>query len=193
MSEDDLTDEAEAGTEAKGGGAPWLPLILVLLLVPIITIAGMEFVVIPKLKKALASEASGVAQSADKGTAATKAEDSGGSHGGSHGGGKKPAAGAASSYQFEEVISNLSGTMGTRFIKASFEVTGESSELRPLIRENKAQVRDAIMGVMSSRTISELEAVGGRNALRVSLIEAINQALDVSIVKELYFMELIIQ
>ena len=83
--------------------------------------------------------------------------------------------------------------MGTRFIKASFEVEGGSNDLRQLIRDNKAQVHDAVTTVLSSRTIKELEMPGGRNALRVSLIESINEALEVSIVEELYFLELIIQ
>lgn len=186
MSEDDSVEEVESGAEVKGKGAPWLPLILVLLVVPIITIAGMEFVVIPKLIKALASQSAEPNPSKQE---HSKERDGGGSQANS----KKSPDGSSYSYRFEEVISNLSGTMGTRFIKSSFEVTSDSAELRSMIQGNKAQVQDAVMGVLSSRTIKELEVVGGRNALRVNLIEAINQALGVSIVKELYFIELIIQ
>lgn len=187
MSEDDSVEEVESGAEAKGRGAPWLPLILVLLVVPIITIAGMEFVVIPKLTKALGTQSSESSNPSAK--EHSKERDAGGAHANS----KNSTVGSSLSYRFEEVISNLSGTMGTRFIKSSFEVTSDSAELRPMIQRNKAQVQDAVMGVLSSRTIQELEAVGGRNALRVNLIEAINQALGISIVKELYFIELIIQ
>lgn len=194
MSDDDEVQDtdpqAEGDSAGKSARVPWLPLVIVLLVVPIITIAGMEFVIIPKLKTALQHESS----AAPSGEAAPAGEDNshGGGHGGGHGGEKEEAA-PGSSYTFEEIITNLSGTMGTRFIKTSFEVTGKSPDLRRLIQDNKARVRDGIMTVLGRRTIRELEVVGGRNALRVDLIEAINSAIGQSAVEELYFVELIIQ
>lgn len=191
----DEAEDIEDGVEDVGEGAnksgrvPWLPLMIVLLVVPVITIAGMEFVVIPKLQKALL-ESSG-AQSEAK--AEKPAEDDGHGGGGGHGGGDEAPAGGANAYKFEELVTNVAGTKGTRFIKTSFEVSGSSQDLRVKLRSNKAQVQDGIMTVLAGRTIEELEEVGGRNALRIDLIEAINSALGQSIVDELYFLELIIQ
>jgi len=173
------------GSEGKSGRVPWLPLVIVLLVVPIITLAGVEFVVIPKLKAAF-QEQPGEAVS----KVAEEKADSGG-HGGH--GGKAANVEDPSSFKFEDIITNLSGTMGTRFIKISFEVTGKSTDLSSLVSNNKARVLDGIMAVLGSRTIRELEVVGGRNSLRVDLIEAINAALGKSAVEELYFVELIIQ
>jgi flagellar FliL protein len=191
MSEDIPDDEIEtvAAPAAKSGGIPYLPLIIVLLVVPIITIVGMELVVIPKLTKSLATQAEDAAKAPTTATQQTTQAPQQSA--------AAQKAGAKSNtlqtYLFEDMISNLSGTMGTRFLKTSFEVTSYSENMRNLIRDNRAQVHDAVMGVMSSRTIKELEAVGGRNALRVSLIEAINRALGVSIIEELFFVDLIIQ
>ena len=184
---EEVEDVEEAGSADKSGRVPWLPLVVVLLVVPIITIAGMEFVVIPKLKSALA--VSSGAESAAKAEKPAKAD----SHGGGHGGGKDAPANAGTSYKFEEMVTNVAGTMGTRFIKASFEVFGSSADLRSKLHAREAQVQDAIMTVLAGRTIKELEAVGGRNALRIDLVEAINSALGQGMVDELYFLELIIQ
>ena len=198
MSDEEAIDELEpeegAEPEAKSGGVPWLPLIIVMLVVPIITIAGMEFVVIPKLKTALADGSIQGPQVSkqEAGEEASHSAEKKDSHGGEHGAEKGPER-APRSFKFEEIISNLAGTMGTRFIKTTFEVSGSSDQLRSKIKEHQAQVQDAIMTVLSIRTIRELESVGGRNSLRVGLIEAINTALGVSIVEELYFMELIVQ
>jgi len=198
MSDEGAIDELEpddgAETEAKSGSVPWLPLIIVMLVVPIITIAGMEFVVIPKLKTALADGSIQGPQVSKKaaGEEASHSAEKKDSHGGGHGAEEAPV-GSPRSFKFEEIVSNLAGTMGTRFIKTSFEVSGSSDQLRSKIKENQAQVQDAIMTVLSIRTIRELESVGGRNSLRVGLVDAINTALGVSIVEELYFMELIVQ
>jgi flagellar basal body-associated protein FliL len=54
-------------------------------------------------------------------------------------------------------------------------------------------VQDAIISTLSSMTIQELEAAGGRNSLRVALIAAVNQAIGMDIVEELFFTEFIIQ
>ncbi|MFP4157400.1 MAG: flagellar basal body-associated protein FliL [Opitutales bacterium] len=190
---EEVEDVEEAESADKSGRVPWLPLVVVLLVVPIITIAGMEFVVIPKLKSALA--VSSGAEPAAKAEKSAKADsDGGGGHGGGgHGGGKEAPSSPATSYKFEEMVTNVAGTMGTRFIKTSFEVSGSSSDLRTKLRAREAQVQDAIMTVLAGRTIKELEAVGGRNALRIDLIEAINSALGQGMVDELYFLELIIQ
>lgn len=180
-------DEPEVVDDApnKTRRVPWLPLVIVLLVVPIITIAGMELVIIPKLKATL-QEQSQVGP-AEKAVVAEKSD----SHGGKAEG--KGSGDQFTSYKFDEMVTNLSGTMGTRFIKTSFEVSGKTPELGSLISTHRARVRDSIMTVLSSRTISELEAVGGRNSLRLDLIEAINSAVGQSVVEHLYFMELIIQ
>ena len=41
--------------ETPKAGVPWVPLILILLVIPIVTIAVMQFVVVPKLASTLAA------------------------------------------------------------------------------------------------------------------------------------------
>lgn len=188
---DEDTKEPEVKEEAKAGKVPWLPLSLMLLIVPVLTLVITEFVVIPRLKVSLGAD-SGVAAG---GTHTPVAVDAGGGgHGGGHGGDTSPTAGGSGfSYSFDDMVSNISGTLGTRFIKVSFELRGDSEGFSAQVRNNKPMVQDAIIASLSSVTIQSLEAAGGRNRLRVALIEAINGTLEGVAVEELYFTAFIIQ
>lgn len=170
--------------DAPKAKVPWIPLVLVLLFIPIITVMLVEFVVVPKLQESLIS---GGAQSPSSST-----EGNGGQGGGTAAQGAEGNA-TATTVEFEGVISNVSGTMGTRFLKVSFQIVSKDPQLEGIVDMREAQVRDAIISTLSSKTIQELEAVGGRNALRVALIGAINEALELDLVEELYFTEFIIQ
>lgn len=188
------TEEIEdVGEEPKAkASVPWIPLVLVLLFIPIITLVIVQFVLIPQLKNSLAhpDEAHGGDEAA---YVEEEPAETGGGHGGGHGGGDAGPSSPANVVVFEDIIANVAGTMGTRFLKVSFQIEGESRQLSSLARTREAQVRDAIISTLSSRTIQEIEVVGGRNALRIALISAINEALGNSLVDELYFLDFIIQ
>lgn len=171
MAEDDSNEPKEAPKEGK----PWLALSLILLIVPVITLAITELVVIPRLQSSMAPS------KADKPTTTAR--------------GATSAAGgeAFSTYRFDELVANLAGTMGSRFIKVSFEVRGKDPELTKMIGSKSPVVTDAIITTLSSVSIQSLEVPGGRNRMRQSLIEAVNDALGSEMVAELYFTEFIIQ
>ena len=160
-----------------------------LLVVPVVTLAITEFVVIPRLQSSLASDN----ESASKGGKVSGGETAGKQGGGKSKKGSAELGGSGTSYAFEEMVANLAGTMGTRFIKVSFEVRGENPDLAQTIRVNKAVVTDAIITVLSSESIQSLEVPGGRNRLRLSLIQSINQSLSMDLVEEVYFTEFLIQ
>jgi len=172
------------------GGKPWLMLSLVMLIVPVVTLGITEFVVIPRLQASMGVEPSGDgSQSSSKGSHGDghASEESGGH-------GKSPTlGGAVNSYTFEDQVANLSGTLGTRFIKLSFEVRGPSDEVAAMIRVNKAIVSDAVILTLSTMSIQALEIPGGRNRLRSSLIESINESIGDDLIDELYFTDFIIQ
>jgi flagellar FliL protein len=183
---DDSPTDAHAAPSAKVS-VPWVPLILVLLFIPIITLLLTELVVVPRLRSSL-GETTGAAQGeqqAAQQTAATATEQAAT--------GSTPTIEGNYDVLFENIVANLSGTMGTRFMKVSFHVTSRDAQLPIIIQARRPRVQDAIISTLSSMTIQELEAAGGRNSLRVALIAAVNQAIGMDIVEELFFTEFIIQ
>jgi len=111
-------------------------------------------------------------------------------------GGKEEGGGESNgdTYGFTNVVVNLSGTMGTRYLKTSFLVTGVKPDtIKPAFEENKAKLTDVTLGVLSSLSLSDLEEPGAKNVLREKLVTAYNQALGSRIAEQVYFSDFVVQ
>jgi flagellar FliL protein len=175
--------EAAAADSAAApkAASPWPALMAAVILMPAISYATAEFLLLPKLR-GLISES----------TVSAHAEKSEGSHGGAHGKGKEGGK-AEASYDFEGVVVNLSGSMGTRFLKASFTTLGTNPELPKIMAERKKQLLDVAINVLSSRSMADLEVPGAKNVVRNELQANFNQALKSDLVEQIYFTDFVIQ
>lgn len=194
----------EAAAPKGGGVGGFVPLIIALVLAPVISWVVAEFVLLPRMKQQLAA----VVPAAPGGEHSVAAAPAGVSHGeaakpeakaegkkpeakkAGHGGGGE--AESADGYKFENVVVNLAGTMGTRYLKTSFLVTGREN-LRGLFEERQPQLLDATLNTLGSLTLADLEEVGSRNLIRARLIAAYNEVLGVRAVEQIYFSEFVVQ
>jgi len=181
---------AAGTTPAKSGGLKvWLPVLAAIIVAPGATFAVAQFVLLPKLKAELAASAVPGAEAA-----ATKKKVEGekkekGAHGAKEEGGSSP-----DTYEFANVVVNLSGTMGTRYLKTSFVVTGaKPGTIKDAFVENKARLTDVTLGVLSSLSLSDLEEPGAKNVLREKLVTAYNQALGSRVADQVYFSDFVVQ
>ena len=168
---------------AKSSGlSAWLPVIASVLLAPVATWAAVEFVMLPRLQKKIASTPVAEAEAAP---------DKAAGHGGKEGkeGGKEGAA----TYEFQNVVVNLSGTMGTRYLKTSFLVTGVDSGIKAVFEGAKPRLTDVTLNVLSSLTLADLEEPGAKNVIREKLVSAYNQALGKKVAEQVYFSDFVIQ
>jgi len=181
---DKAAAEAPAVAAASGGGIKaWLPLILSIVLAPVLTWAVGTFVLIPQLQKKLAA-----VPTTDEAPAAVegaKAEGKGGKEGKD---GKD-----AASYEFQNVVVNLAGTMGTRYLKTSFLVTGSEPNIKSTFETNKPRLTDVTLNVLSSLSLADLEEPGAKNVLREKLVTAYNQALGRKVADQVYFSDFVVQ
>jgi flagellar protein FliL len=185
---------AAAPAPAKAGGikallGKLLPVALVVVLAPVSSWVVAKFVILPEFEKKLA--VAGEAPAANAATPAPAAEPAAGEKGGK--GGKKGEPAAGNVYEFANQIVNLSGTMGTRYLKASFIVTGSDLNLRALFETNKAKLVDITINVLSSLSLADLDEVGARNIIRERLVNAYNQALGKKIAEQVYFSDFVVQ
>jgi len=168
-----------------------MPVILVVVLAPVVSWAVAQFVILPqfekKLSKIVAAPAA-EAGAAEEPAAAEAPEGGGESHEG-----KKGEAGAANSYEFANVIVNLSGTMGTRYLKTTFKVIGKDNTLRATFESNKDKLLDVTLNVLSSLSLADLEEVGAKNIIREKLINSYNQALGKKTADQVYFTDFVVQ
>jgi flagellar protein FliL len=187
---------AEAAPKAAGKGiAAFIPLIAVIVLAPALSWGVVQFVLLPQLKKELALPADAHATAEGEHAAEPeKAEAAeGGKEHGKEGKGKGEAGGATNTYEFTNVVVNLAGTMGTRYLKTTFLVTGADKGLRGQFENNKPKLLDVTLNVLSSLSLSDLEEAGAKNIIREKLIGAYNQALGKRVVEQVYFSDFVVQ
>jgi flagellar FliL protein len=204
---------AAAADAPKGGGVMgFLPLIIALVLAPVISWVVAEFVLLPRMKSQLAAVVPSAGLAGEHGAAPAGHGAPAAEHGeapkkepkkaegkkgeGKKGEGKKGEGGGAAegpdSYKLDNVVVNLAGTMGTRYLKTSFLITGKEN-LRELFEERHPQLLDATLNTLGSLTLSDLEEVGSRNLIRARLIAAYNEVLGVRVVEQIYFSDFVVQ
>lgn len=186
---------APAVPAAGGGGAKsWLPVVAALVLAPVATWATVEFVLVPRLTKKLAAPAHGADGEAPAEHAAEPpaAAHGGGGHGAKEGKEGKTAGGP--SYEFANVVVNLAGTMGTRYLKTSFLVTAAgNADIKSIFEASKPRLTDVTLNVLSALTLADLEEPGSKNIIREKLVNAYNQALGKKVADQVYFSDFVVQ
>jgi flagellar protein FliL len=184
---------APAGDAQKPAAKPMaalIPVIAVVVLAPVLSFAVGQFVLIPQLKKQIAAM-----PAAEHGEGETHEEAEAAPASAGHGGQGKDAgpAGPSNTYDMENVVVNLAGTMGTRYLKTTFMVTGSDKNLRATFESNKPKLVDITLNVLSSLSLADLEEAGAKNIIREKLILAYNQALGRRVVEQVYFADFVVQ
>lgn len=181
--------EAPAAPPAGGGGIKsFLPLIIALVLAPILSWATVQFLFMPKLKAEIAAisaggeSGDGAAQEAPPPPPPAKSK-----------GDAKADAATGGTYKFENMIVNLSGTMGTRYLKTSFTISGPNPALAASFEAKLPQLVDVTLGTLASLSLADLEEAGSRNVIRARLISAYNEALGKRLVEQIFFTDFVVQ
>ena len=157
----------------------WAPAIISVVLAPVATWATAEYIMIPRLQKKLALPPTAVVE------AAAEADM-----------GKPNRPKDASMYEFTNVVVNLAGTMGTRYLKTSFQVVGDPKgnvDLKKVFEENRPKLYDTTLNVLSSLTLADLEEAGAKNVIREKLVSAYNQVLGKRVADQVYFSDFVVQ
>src|SRR5712692_6608848 len=112
--------DAQPAASAPGGLKAWLPLILTVILMPVLAYAMTTYVLLPKLRSSMGAQT-------------VEARETGNEHGGAAGGESNPAKETGkpkTKVPLSKVIVNVSGSLGTRMLLASFTLAGNASDLK---------------------------------------------------------------
>jgi len=82
---------------------------------------------------------------------------------------------------------------GKRYLKTTIELDVRDEESQAIVDVRKAQLRDAILLLLTSQSFAEINTIEGKQALKKALLLRINQALGGRIVSGLYFTEFVVQ
>ncbi len=91
----------------------------------------------------------------------------------------------------ETFIVNLAGSKGRKVLKVNMELEVKGQDVIQEIDNRKAQIRDFIIIILSSKSYDEVSAKEGKDALRNEIKDNINSFLSKGKIINVFFTELI--
>ena len=189
-----MAEEAKASPPDHGGSSGGKPIILyALVLVNMLVVAGVGFMVWSGRQKDVEN-----AKAIDKVANGVVAE-AGAGHGeaaGGHGEGGHEEAGEGEDFvgkmiPLETFLVNLSGNRGSKVLKLNMELEVEGERIGEEIDKRKAQIRDIIIILLSSKTYAQLSSTEGKDFLRDEIRDTVNAFLTKGKIKRVHFTEFI--
>ena len=175
----EASSAANNATASSGGFKAWLPLIVMVLLMPALAYAMTAFVIVPKLQKGLGASASAPAS-----TSTAAAGDSAAKP-------KKEA--KKESVALNKLLVNVAGTQSARYLLVSLSVVGSGPDFKTQMEAHDAQLRDMAQGALRTKTLADLEKPAAQNMIRNELLAGFNNILGDGSVEEIYFPEFAVQ
>jgi flagellar FliL protein len=98
-------------------------------------------------------------------------------------------------FPLESFIVNLMDKAGAgrRYLKVQLELEIGDKTDETLLKKRIPQLRDTILLLLSSQTLSEINSMEGKLELKQALLASINRALGRRVVNRLYFTEFVVQ
>lgn len=123
-----------------------------------------------------------------------KAEE-GAKEGGGHGGGKEGEAGGASSniFPMEPFIVNIYDGQEIRYLRVKVEFETAGAGAKGEIEARQAPLRDAILVLLTTKTLQDIQDLQGKNQLRDEILVATNKILPPGKVNKVYFTDFVVQ
>jgi flagellar protein FliL len=200
---DSSAEKTDASPSAPGGFTAWLPLIVMIVLMPVLSFVMTRFVLAPRLARAISSgeqaDAEPTPSATEQHPAAQKTTEAKGGENGKEKSANsktekvKGQAGQHVLAPLGKVLVNIAGSMGSRYLMANLTLVGNTPDLPGRVESNKDQLMDLASGVLYSKSISDLEQPGARNLIRNELRMVFNNALGEGVVQEIYITEFVIQ
>lgn len=195
-------EKADATPSTPGGFMAWLPLIVMIVLMPVLAFVMTRFVLAPRLVRAVSAgeptDAEPAPPAAEQHPAAQKTTESKSESTKETPASAKSEKGPGQTGQhvlapLGKVLVNIAGSMGSRYLMANLTLVGNIADLPARVDSNKDQLMDLASGVLYSKSISDLEQPGARNLIRNELRMVFNNALGDGVVQEIYITEFVIQ
>lgn len=169
----------EAAPAEKKAMNPFIPVAIMLVMMPVLSFVMTDFVLIPRMKSALEKSLKVAVDVSKKNTEAAA--------------GSEKSDEQTYSKTFKNIVANLSGSMQSRYIKVSFTAEGHNEDFEEIMDTNEAKIVDAALGILSSLTVAQLEQPGIQNTVRNDLMTAFTNVLQKDMISQIYFSEFVVQ
>jgi flagellar FliL protein len=179
-----MAKDDQAGAEAPEGGNKKMLFIIIGAAVAVLLVLVVVFMMMGKGDKKESKAGEG---------AKTEAAAGGGNGGAPAAGGEGGAAGAATVFALEPFIVNIYDGQELRYLKVKIEMEMANPAIKPELDGRLAAMRDAILVVLTSKTLQDIQDIQGKNQLREEILTAISKIVAQGKVTKIYFTDFVIQ
>ena len=96
-------------------------------------------------------------------------------------------------FPLDAFIVNLSDQGGKRYLRITMSLELADAKLAEELTKRLPQIRDAILTILPTRKVDDLQSAEGKNALRNEIISSLNGLMGKEAVKKIYITEFVIQ
>lgn len=178
-----MAKDDQAPAEAEGGGSKKKLFIIIGAAVAVAVVLGVvAFMMMGK----------GDSKEKGKEEAKTEAKAEGGHGGSAPAGGKEGAAGTSNIYPLEPFIVNIYDGQELRYLKVKVEME-MAGAVKGDLDARLAPIRDAILVLLSSKTLQDIQDLQGKNQIKEEILVAINKIITPAKIGKVYFTDFVVQ
>lgn len=96
-------------------------------------------------------------------------------------------------YAVKDIVVNPAGTGGTRFLSVSFGFELGSADLAAVFEERELVVRDALITILSSKTVAQLTDAKQKEIVRYQVKKRLEMLLDTDEIEGVYYTDFVLQ
>jgi flagellar protein FliL len=100
---------------------------------------------------------------------------------------------AGTGYPLEPFIVNIYDGQEIRYLKLKVEFEMANSEVKGELDAKTAPLRDAILILLTTKTMQEIQDLQGKNTLREQILGAVNKIIPPGKVTKIYFTDFVVQ
>lgn len=178
--------EGDDKAKSKKGGNKMLLFGGIGLVVVIVGVVLALFVVMPMMSD----------KSTDSDTEQVDESDEADSHGGSDeesGKGTKGESSGGLTAAIQEIVVNPAGTSGSRYLSVSLGFEFSSAKVRSRFEAKELMVRDALISILSSKTVTQLTDAKQKEIMRYQIKKRLSQLLKTDKLKAVYYTDFVLQ
>lgn len=187
-------EQSPAEGEAEGGGKKKMMIIIGAAVAVALVLGVVAFMMLGKGDKKTAKEGATAQTEGKPAEAGAHGGGEAAAPAGGHGGaGAAAAGGAANIYPLEPFIVNIYDGQELRYLKVKVELEMVGAAIKPEIDGRLAPIRDAVLVLLSAKTLQDIQDVQGKNTLKDEILGAINKHIPPGKIAKVYFTDFVVQ
>lgn len=100
---------------------------------------------------------------------------------------------ATAVYSLDPFIVNIYDGQDMRYLRIKVEMGVAGEEAKTQMKAQEAQIRDAILTLLSSKTWQDLQTPQGKDQLKQQVMSSVSKIVPQGMVKQVYFTDFVVQ